>query len=492
MTTLFLFLLFFPLITTFFILIISELKTIKFYKKDYNVINLISIYSASFCFLLAIYISLFSLQQDTLLLQYAFDLKYFPFLNLTFSLGFDALSLSYISLTAFLIFICVLISYNKIKENYKLFFSLLFFIEFLLFIVFSTMDLLCFYIFFESLLIPFFILIGRFGSGDRKIRAGLLFFFYTFFGSIFMLFGIIYIYTTYHSTNYEYLLTQNFSFIEEKFLWLAFFLSFAIKLPLFPFHIWLPEAHVEAPTTGSILLAGILLKMGVYGIIRFLIPLFPYASIYYTPLVIMLALLGIIYTSLTAIRQVDLKRIIAYTSVAHMNLVILSIFTFSTMGFIGGVFQSISHGFVSSALFLLIGIIYERYHKRSLQYYSGLVVRMPLYITFFMFFSLANMAFPLTSSFVGEFLILFSIYCFSIPITFFASLGMILGGGYSLWLLNRISFGNLQLKLINANDIDSKEFFALFSFTFFVLLFGIYPTAFFSFFEGFFSLYSIF
>ena len=306
-----------------------------------------------------------------------------------------------------------------------------------------------------------------------------------------MLFGIIYLYMTYNSTNYEVLLTQNFSLLEEKFLWLAFFLSFAFKLPLFPFHIWLPEAHVEAPTSGSILLAGILLKMGVYGIIRFLIPLFPYASIYFTPLIIMFALLGIIYTSLTAIRQVDLKRIIAYTSVAHMNLVVLSIFTFSTMGFIGGLFQSISHGFVSSALFMLIGVIYERYHNRCIQHYSGLVIRMPLYITFFMFFSLANMAFPLTSSFVGEFLILFSIYCFSIPVTFFASFGMILGGGYSLWLLNRISFGNLKITLNTAKDIDSQEFFALIFFTFFVLLLGIYPTSFFSFFEGFFSSYSI-
>ena len=231
--------------------------------------------------------------------------------------------------------------------------------------------------------------------------------------------------------------------------------------------------------------------MGVYGIIRFLIPLFPYASIYFTPLIIMFALLGIIYTSLTAIRQVDLKRIIAYTSVAHMNLVVLSIFTFSTMGFIGGLFQSISHGFVSSALFMLIGVIYERYHNRCIQHYSGLVIRMPLYITFFMFFSLANMAFPLTSSFVGEFLILFSIYCFSIPVTFFASFGMILGGGYSLWLLNRISFGNLKITLNTAKDIDSQEFFALIFFTFFVLLLGIYPTSFFSFFEGFFSSYSI-
>jgi len=428
---------------------------------------------------------------DTINLQYVFELQYLNFFNLHIGFAFDSLSMAYIILTAFLIFICILISYNKIKKDINLFLILLFIIEFFLFLVFSTIDLLCFYIFFESLLLPLFLLIGRFGSGDRKIRAGLLFFFYTFIGSLLMLFGIIYLYVNYHSTNYEYLLTQNFSFLEEKFLWLAFFFSFAIKLPLFPFHIWLPEAHVEAPTTGSILLAGILLKMGIYGIIRFLIPLFPYASLYFAPLVIMLSLLGIIYTSLTAIRQVDLKRIIAYTSVAHMNLVLLGIFSFSTIGFIGAVFQSISHGFVSSALFLLVGVLYDRFHNRFIQHYSGLVIKMPLYIFFFMFFSLANIAFPPTSSFIGEFLILFGVYNFSIIITIFSSLGMIIGGGYSLWLLNRISFGNIKLTLISASDIDSKEFISLFFFLFFVLLFGIYPSVFFLFFEGFFSSFFI-
>jgi len=446
--------------------------------------------SSSLIFIASLFLLLLLDTQNTTL-QFFIEFSFLKNSNILFSLAFDALGLSYIALTAFLIFICILSTWNMIIENYRLFLILLFSTEFLLFLVFSTMDLIFFYLFFECLLIPLFIMIGKFGSGDRKIRAGLLFFFYTFVGSLVMLFSIIYIYTTYGSTNYEYLLNIPFTFTEEKLLWLGFFISFAIKLPLFPFHVWLPEAHVEAPTTGSILLAGILLKMGVYGIIRFVIPLFPSASIYYTPLVVMLSLLGIVYTSLTAIRQVDLKRIIAYTSVAHMNLVVLALFSFSTMGFMGGMFQSLSHGFVASALFLLVGILYDRFHNRFIQHYSGLAIKMPLYISFFLFFSLANIAFPLTSSFIGEFLILFGIYSFSIPITIFASTGMILGGGYSLWLLNRLGFGNLKTNLLNAVDIDTKEFICLFFFLFFVLLLGIYPNVFFHLFKGFFSMYLI-
>jgi NADH-quinone oxidoreductase subunit M len=447
--------------------------------------------SSSFIFISSLFLLLLLDPQNPTTLQYTIEFFFLKNTNLIFSLAFDALGLVYIALTAFLIFICILTTWNTIKEKYRLFLILLFGTEFLLFLVFSAMDLIFFYIFFECLLIPLFIMIGKFGSGDRKIRAGYLFFFYTFVGSLVMLFSILYIYTTYGSTNYEYLLNIPFTFTEEKFLWLGLFISFAIKLPLFPFHVWLPEAHVEAPTSGSILLAGILLKMGVYGIIRFVIPLFPAASIYYTPLIVMLSLLGIVYTSLTAIRQVDLKRIIAYTSVAHMNLVLLALFSFSTMGFMGAMFQSVSHGFVASALFMLVGVIYDRFHNRFIQSYSGLTIKMPLFITFFLFFSLANIAFPLTSSFVGEFLILFGIYSFSIPVTIFASVGMILGGGYSLWLLNRIGFGNLKANLTNAIDLDGKEFFSLAFFTFFVLLLGIYPKVFFNLFKGFFSMYLI-
>ena len=244
------------------------------------------------------------------------------------------------------------------------------------------LDVFLFYIFFEAILIPMFILVGIWGSRERKIRAVYLLFFYTLFGSLLMLVGLLYMYTVAGTLNLEYLLAYKFTMEEQCWLWLAFFLSFASKIPMFPFHVWLPEAHVEAPTVGSVLLAGILLKLGVYGFLRFSLSLFPDASLYFSPLVYLLSVLGIIYASLSAIRQTDLKRIIAYSSVAHMNLVTLGIFSFNIIGIEGSILQSISHGFVAGAMFLLIGIVYDRYHSRLLYYYGGLVHMMPVYAAY--------------------------------------------------------------------------------------------------------------
>jgi proton-translocating NADH-quinone oxidoreductase chain M len=266
---------------------------------------------------------------------------------------------------------------------------------------------------------------------------------------------------------------------EQKILWLAFFASFATKVPMVPVHIWLPEAHVEAPTAGSVILAGILLKLGTYGFIRFLFPIFPEACFYFSPLVYSVAAVGIVYTSLTAIRQTDFKRIIAYTSVAHMNLVILGLFSFNSIGLEGAILQSLSHGFVASALFAVIGVVYDRYHTRTVKYYGGLVHVMPLYIIIFLLFTMANIGLPGTGSFVGEFLILTGSYKTNTVITFIGATGMILGGCYSLWLFNRIAYGNLKTQYISQFiDLNKREFYIFLPLIVGTLVMGVYPKIF--------------
>ena len=398
----------------------------------------------------------------------------FDFLNLYFTVGLDGVSLFFFLLSSFLIFLCVLFVWDEhlIKE-YILSLLLL---DLLLLLVFSTLDILFFYIFFEAILIPMYIMIGVWGSRERKIRAVYLFFFFTLMGSLCMLLALLYIYVTFGTLNYEFLYFNDFSLTEQYWLWLAFFLSFATKIPLFPFHIWLPEAHVEAPSVGSVLLAGILLKLGVYGFLRFNIHLFPYASLYFSPLVYVLSIIGIVYASFTALRQTDLKRIVAYSSVAHMNLVTMGIFSFNTLGLEGSILQSISHGFVSGAMFLLIGMLYKRYHSRLIIYFSGLTHTMPLFSSFFLFFTMANIALPGSSSFIGEFLILLGIFKFNVLSSIFATLGVILCGSYSLWLYNRICFGNLKINYtIVYSDLNKKEIIILCILSILVLCLGIYP-----------------
>lgn len=399
------------------------------------------------------------------------------YLNLSYSFGLDGISLFFFFLSSFLIFFCILFVWEeKFLKEYLL---LLLILDLLLLLVFSVLDLFLFYIFFEAILIPMYLMIGILGSRERKIRAAYLFFFYTLFGSLFMLLAIIYIYLIVGTLNLEYLLNVTFTFNEQYWLWLAFFLSFASKIPMFPFHIWLPEAHVEAPTVGSVLLAGILLKLGVYGFLRFSITLLPEASFYFSPLVYFLSIIGVIYASLNAIRQTDFKRVIAYSSIAHMNLITLGIFSFNTLGIEGAILQSISHGFVSGALFLLIGVLYERYHSRLLYYYGGLVHTMPLYSSFFLFFTMANIALPGTSSFVGEFLLLSGVYKISLLTAILSCFGVILCGAYSLWLYNRLIFGNLKFTYtLQFNDLTVKEFFVLIPFFLLVLFMGLYPSFF--------------
>ena len=324
-----------------------------------------------------------------------------------------------------------------------------------------------------------FLIIGIWGSRERKIRASYLFFIYTLAGSLLMLLSIISIYVLKGTTNYLYLININFDNFSQKIYWLTFFTSFAVKIPMLPFHIWLPEAHVEAPTAGSVLLAGILLKLGSYGFLRFSLPLFPVATIYFTPLIYTMSIIAIIYTSLTAIRQTDMKRVIAYASVAHMNVILLGLFSYNIQGIEGSILQMLSHGLVSSALFICIGILYDRYHTRLIYYYSGLVHKMPIFTSFFLLYILANIALPGTSSFVGEFLIFLGIFQQNTFITFLGATSMVLGGIYSLWLFNRISFGNIQKNYLNIfYDLNLREIFVNIILSFNILLMGIYPNLF--------------
>lgn len=416
--------------------------------------------------------------------SFQFVLKFFwlPSLNLNFVIGVDGISLFFILLTTFLIPLCLLISWNSVNKNLKEFLIAFLFLNFLLIGTFCILDLLLFYIFFESVLLPMFLIIGIWGSRERKVLAAYYFFLYTLLGSVLMLLSILYIYYQIGSTEYEVLLTFSFSKIEQKFLWFTFFLAFASKVPMLPVHLWLPEAHVEAPTAGSVILAGVLLKLGTYGFIRFSLPLFPEASFFFSPLVYTIAAVSIIYTSFTAIRQTDFKRIIAYTSIAHMNLVILGIFSFNIIGLEGAILQSLSHGLVASALFLIIGVVYDRYRTRIVQYYGGLASVMPFFIMIFLFFTMANISFPGTSSFVGEFLILVGSCKVNTTITFLGATGIIIGGAYSLWLLNRIAFGNLKIQYTHKFlDVSFREFILFIPLILGTLVMGIYPEIFLSF-----------
>jgi NADH-quinone oxidoreductase subunit M len=402
----------------------------------------------------------------------------FELFNLQFAFGLDGLSLFFFILSALLIFLCVLFVFHD--KHLRFFIINLLFIEVLLLAVFSVLDILFFYIFFEAILIPMFLIVGIWGSRDRKIWAVYMLFFYTLCGSLLLLLGILYLYTITGTFNIEYLLNYNFSESEQYFLWLAFFLSFASKIPVFPLHIWLPEAHVEAPTVGSVLLAGILLKLGVYGFIRFSLPMFPIASLFFTPFIYSLCVVGVVYTSLAAIRQIDLKRIIAYSSVAHMNLIVIGLFSFDIIGLEGALLQSVSHGFVSSALFFLIGMIYVRYHTRTIYYYGGVTQIMPIFSTFFLFFTMANIALPGTSSFVGEFLILLGSFKANFKVTLLIVTSVVLCGSYSLWVFNRIAFGNLKHQyMLSYCDLQLREFCILLPLLFFTLFLGVFPYFFF-------------
>nr|YP_010953614.1 NADH dehydrogenase subunit 4 [Galaxea astreata]WMQ77786.1 NADH dehydrogenase subunit 4 [Galaxea astreata] len=387
----------------------------------------------------------------------------------------DGASLFFFVLTALLIPICVLISWKSIKHLLKEFLLCLLFLEILLVGVFLVLDLLLFYVLFEGILIPMFLLIGVWGSREEKVRASYYFFFYTFAGSGFMLLGIFQLYRVTGTTDYQTLLNIKVPVVTQKWVLAGFFLSLAVKIPQIPFHIWLPQAHGEAPVSGSVILAGILLKLGGYGFLRFSWPVLPAASEYFAPLVVMLGVVAIIYGGLLTCRQVDFKRLIAYSSVAHMGLVPLGLFTHTIEGLVAAVFMMLAHGFVSSALFIAITYLYERHHTRLIKYYRGVTLTMPIFVCIMMVLSLTNMGIPLSCNFVGEFFSLLAAVEYNFGLGVLATSGMVWSAAYSLYLYNRISFGAASNHLLFIRDLSRGELLAISPLVIAVFIFGVFP-----------------
>ena len=394
--------------------------------------------------------------------------------SITYHMGVDGISMLFVILTTFLMPGCILASWHiemRVKE-YMIAFLVL---ETLMIGVFCALDLVLFYLFFEGGLIPMFLIIGVWG-GARRVYASFKFFLYTLLGSVLMLLAIMAMYIDAGTTHIPTLLAHKFPPGWQTWLFLAFFASFAVKLPMWPVHTWLPDAHVEAPTAGSVILAAILLKMGGYGFLRFSLPMFPVATDFFAPMIFALSIVAIIYTSLVALMQEDMKKLIAYSSVAHMGFVTMGIFALNAQGIQGGIFQMLSHGIVSAALFLCVGVVYDRIHTREIAAYGGLVNRMPIYAFTFMIFTLANVGLPGTSGFVGEFLALVGVFKVNTWVAFLAATGVVLSAGYALWLYRRVIFGSLEKdSLKSITDMSPREVMVLGPLIALTILFGVYP-----------------
>lgn len=458
---------FLPIIGAFFIFIFSSDKT-----ESKN-----SIYVSLFTSFVNLFLAIF--------LWYSFDksTSEFQFIEqaswingfIKFKFGIDGISILFIVLTAFITPICIISCINSIKQRLKEFLIAILVLESFMIGVFCSLDLVVFYLFFEAGLIPMFLIIGIWG-GPRRVYAAFKFFLYTLLGSVLMLVAIISIYwitgTTDVNEIYQIKIPEEYQYL----LWLAFFSSFAVKMPMWPVHTWLPDAHVEAPTAGSVILAAILLKMAGYGFLRFSVGMFPVASDYFIPFVYTLSIIAIIYTSLVALMQEDMKKLIAYSSVAHMGFVTLGIFTFTTQGIEGSIFQMISHGVISAALFLCVGVLYDRVHSRLINSYGGVVNILPKYSMLFAVFMLGALGLPGTSGFVGEILVLLGAFQKNYLVAILASIGIILGAGYMLWLYKRVIFGKLEKKeLLDLKDLNYSEFSILFILAVLTIIFGFYP-----------------
>jgi NADH-quinone oxidoreductase subunit M len=395
--------------------------------------------------------------------------------TINYHMGVDGISLPFVILTTALMPLCIIASWGAIQRRVREYMIAFLVLETLMVGTFCALDLVLFYLFFEGGLIPMFLIIGVWG-GPRRVYASFKFFLYTLLGSVLMLLAIMAMYWNAGTTDIPTLLKHGFPPGLQTWAWLAFFASFAVKMPMWPVHTWLPDAHVEAPTAGSVILAAILLKMGGYGFLRFSLPMFPLASQDFAPLIFTLSVIAIIYTSLVALVQEDMKKLIAYSSVAHMGFVTMGIFAATTQGIAGGIFQMVSHGIVSGALFLSVGVVYDRLHTREIAAYGGLVNRMPLYAAAFMVFTLANVGLPGTSGFVGEFLTLIGTFKINIWTATLATTGVILSAAYALWLYRKVIYGELDKpKLASIKDLDYREIITLGPLVALTILFGVFP-----------------
>ncbi len=460
---------FLPLLGVLFILIASRDN-----KSSEHNCKMLAMWVSSFTFLLS------------LLLYYGFDLntsgyqfeEHFDWIagsGISYHLGVDGISMPFILLSTFLTPLSILASWHSIKHRVREFMIAFLVLETMMVGMFASLDMMMFYLFFEGVLIPMFLIIGIWG-GQRRVYAAFKFFLYTLFGSVLMLVCILFIYLEVGTTDIPTL--SKFSFMPEYQFWLfiGFFASFAVKVPMWPVHTWLPDAHVEAPTAGSMILAGVLLKMGGYGFIRFSLPMFPDASAYFAPFIFALSIIAIIYTSLVALAQTDMKKLIAYSSVAHMGFVTIGIFTLNEQGISGAMFQMISHGLISAALFFCVGIVYDRLHTRDIDAYGGVADIMPNYAVFFMIMMLASVGLPGTSGFVGEILVLIGAYKSSSLVACFAATGLVLGATYMLWLYRRVVFGRAEKgEVIRMPELNNREISILTPLTIFILWFGVYP-----------------
>lgn len=396
--------------------------------------------------------------------------------GISYHMGVDGISVLFVVLSGFLMPFCILASWETVKDRLKAYMIAFLLLEVAVIGVFCALDAVLFYVFFEGSLIPMFIIIGVWG-GPRRVYASIKFFLYTFLGSVLMLVAIMAMYWQAGTLDVPTLLTYKFPANMQFWLWIAFFASFAVKMPMWPVHTWLPDAHVEAPTAGSVILAGVLLKLGGYGFIRFSLPMFPLASADLAPFVFTLSVIAIIYTSLVALVQEDMKKLIAYSSVAHMGYVTMGIFAANEQGLQGAIYQMLSHGIVSAALFLCVGVIYDRLHTREIAAFGGLVNNMPKYAVAFMVFTMANIGLPGTSGFIGEFLTLIGVFQVNTWVALFATTGVILSASYALYLYRRVIFGKLDKESLKALlDLSPREKLILYPMIALTVFFGFYPT----------------
>jgi len=420
----------------------------------------------------------FKFDTTTAAFQFVEKAAWMPQFGISYHMGIDGISMLFVLLTTLLTPICVLASWEAITVRVKEYMISFLILETFMVGMFCALDLVVFYIFFEAVLIPMFVIIGIWG-GPRRVYAAFKLFLYTLLGSVLMLLAMLAIYFDAGTTDIPELMTHSLPVAIQPWLWLAFFASFAVKVPMWPVHTWLPDAHVEAPTAGSVILAGVLLKFGGYGFLRFSLPLFPEASVMFTPLIYTLSIVAVVYTSLVALAQEDMKKLIAYSSIAHMGFVTAGTFTLTIQGIEGAIYQMLSHGIVSAALFLIVGVVYDRMHSRDIETYGGLVHRMPGYALVFMIFMLASVGLPGTGGFVGEFLVLVGLFQVNSWVAALAATGVILGAAYMLYLYRRIIFGQLTKEsLAKILDMNPREWAVFAPLIVITLWMGIYPTPF--------------